>query len=189
MKAGDIVRRNIFSRRNLTVRRVKSFPKISHPKLLTALFVMILLTSVIYAYTVLKTTQNSSRNNVYGGTTSQNQVNCAASVLQIKTIIQNAGASNTNLTITVGYDSGTIVLVNPIVEMGCGVVSQINSSAYGTTYTVFTGSVFIMNPLLIPCTTSNPVDYVRVSATCTGPQSKANYTVSAKCEKDTGCGL
>jgi hypothetical protein len=128
-------------------------------------------------YTSFQTTQVSGQ--------SEDQIRCLTSVIKI-TVSPNYDI-NTNTSVTVSYDSGTQPLKNPTLYIVCDGSSGTNSA----TWSLSPGgmNVISINETDIGCSSTNTLDYARVSLTCTGPATGTDYTVTAECEPGEGCGL
>ncbi len=128
----------------------------------------------ISGYTKTQTGQISS--------VSQDQIQCLNSILSIK----STSVNNDTATITVGYDSGTLVLNDVKADIVCGGFSNVTSGASS----ISPGDVFIVKPFSSNCdNVSNPINFERVRATCVGPSTGTNFTITTECKKGQGCGL
>jgi flagellin-like protein len=127
----------------------------------------------ITGYSKTQTTQISQ--------TSQDQIQCYNSVLSIKSVDWDAPI----LRVTMGYDSGSLTLYNPVVDSACGAISNTNSSTFVSSITP--GEIFVVQINMSDCTTKP--DFLRIRLTCMGPTTQTNFTIATQCEKGQGCGL
>ncbi len=119
-------------------------------------------------------------------TTSQDQVQCYNSVMAIKSSVWTN--STGILQVTVGYDSGTLNLNNPVIDAACS--AQSNTNASTSVASVVPGGVFVVQLNMgSQCWPGSTPDFERVRAICIGPSTSTNFTIATECRKGQGCGL